>query len=162
MTADLDHLRRIGGSSLTDPALAVPDSDVAEPGIPNTYVPFRNANILSVAVSWAEVLGAASVFFGAVEQDSSGYPDCRVTFVKAFQHLVDVGTRAETAIRVEAPLIGLKKAEIVRQGAALGAPLHLTWSCYQNADRACGRCDSCRLRLQAFRAAGIPDPIPYD
>jgi 7-cyano-7-deazaguanine synthase len=162
LIADLGHLARIGGSSLTDPSIAVPDSGDTGPEIPSTYVPFRNANILSVAVSWAEVIGAGSVFIGAVEADSSGYPDCRAEFFRAFQAAAAAGTRPETSICIETPVIEMSKAEIVRRGVELGAPLHLTWSCYREGDRACGRCDSCALRLRAFQAAGVPDPIPYE
>jgi 7-cyano-7-deazaguanine synthase len=158
------YLTRIGGSALTDPALAVPDADLvaAQAGrIPITYVPFRNAHFLSVAVSWAEVIGAPRIFIGAVEQDSSGYPDCRPAYYRTFNEVVRQGTRPETRIEICAPLIHLSKAEIIRRGAALGAPLHLTWSCYQSTEVACGVCDSCVLRLRAFAQAGLPDPLPY-
>lgn len=158
------YLSRIGGSALTDSSLAVPEADLAaaEAGqIPITYVPFRNAHFLSVAVSWAEVLGARRIFIGAVEQDSSGYPDCRPEYYRAFNEVIRLGTRPETQIEICAPLIHLSKADIVRRGASLGAPLHLTWSCYQASDAACGACDSCALRLRAFEHAGVRDPIPY-
>jgi 7-cyano-7-deazaguanine synthase len=164
LVADLAYLPRIGGSSLTDPALAVPDAPddaPAAPGVPNTYVPFRNTHILAVAVSWAEVLGADAVVIGAVEEDSSGYPDCRAEYFAAFERLVDAGTRPETEIRIETPVLAMSKAEIVRTGMRLGAPLHLTWSCYRREDVACGRCESCRLRLRAFEAAGVRDPVEY-
>lgn len=160
-----DHLAQIGGSALTDPRIAVPeDGHAVRPAhraIPITYVPFRNAHLLSVAVSWAEVLGATAVFIGAVAEDSSGYPDCRPEYYRAFQELVRIGTKPETRIEIVTPVIGMKKSEIVQRGIALGAPLHLTWSCYQFEDEACGMCDSCRLRLQAFAAAGQTDPLPY-
>ena len=126
-----------------------------------TYVPFRNAHFLSVAVSWAEVIGANAIFIGAVAEDSSGYPDCRPEYYRVFEELANVGTRPETQIAIVTPVIGMRKSEIVRQGLELGAPLDLTWSCYQYEDGACGVCDSCRLRLQAFAEAGVPDTIPY-
>jgi len=160
----LDLFRRIGGSALTDRAIAVPDAPAEEAAIgaeiPVTYVPFRNAHFLSAAVSWAEVLGARTVTIGAVEQDSSGYPDCRPAYYMAFNRLVELGTKDGT-IRVETPLIGLKKSEIVRLGVELGAPLHVSWSCYSGETEACGVCDSCVLRLRAFREAGAIDPIDY-
>lgn len=157
-----ESLGRIGGSALTDTSIAVPESD-ARPGsggVPVTYVPFRNAHLLAAAVSWAEVLGANKVFIGAVEQDSSGYPDCRPEFYRAYNEVVRTGTRAAD-IEVVTPLIALRKAEIVRLGIELGAPLDLTWSCYSREDAACGACESCVLRLRAFAAAGVRDPIPY-
>ena len=155
-----DALRAIGGSALTDPAIAVPESPRIGQGIPVTYVPFRNAHFLSVAVSWAEVLGAEKVFIGAVEQDSSGYPDCRPAYYRAFNEVVKTGTRAGR-IEIVTPLIGLRKSEIVTLGLELGAPFDLTWSCYSREDRACGVCDSCVLRLRAFQEAGAADPVPY-
>jgi 7-cyano-7-deazaguanine synthase len=161
LIASLEHLAKIGGSSLTDPALPVAGANLAAPGIPATYVPFRNANMLSVAVSWAEVIGAGAVFIGAVEEDSSGYPDCRRQFYEAFNALIEQGTRPGSGIRVQTPVIGMSKAAIVRKGVELRAPLHLTWSCYKNGDVACGECDSCALRLRAFEQAGVADPIPY-
>jgi len=162
----LEHFRAIGGSALTDPNIAVPEDDLGAPGshssaIPVTYVPFRNAHFLSVAVSWAEAIGASEIYIGAVAEDSSGYPDCRPEYYKVFQELIRVGTRPETEIKIVTPVIALKKSEIIRKGIELGAPLHLTWSCYQNAEEACGVCDSCLLRLRAFLEAGVPDPIPY-
>jgi 7-cyano-7-deazaguanine synthase len=153
-------LSAIGGSALTDPSLEVPESQAAGRGIPITYVPFRNAHFLSVAVSWAEVLGAVKIYIGAVEQDSSGYPDCRPAYYQAFNQVVKLGTR-EGRIEIVTPLIQMRKAEIIRLGLELGAPLDLTWSCYSREDRACGVCDSCVLRLRAFREAGSADPIPY-
>ena len=161
----LEHFRTIGGSALTDQNIAVPEDQLNGPGehgsIPVTYVPFRNAHFLSVAVSWAEVIGAEAVYIGAVSEDSSGYPDCRPEYYQAFQQVVRVGTRPETNIEIATPVITLKKSEIVRRGVDLGAPLHLTWSCYQSEDAACGACDSCLLRLRAFAEAGVADPIPY-
>ncbi len=161
LEADLTHLSAIGGSSLTDPAIPVQAADLSRKGIPTSYVPFRNANFLSIAVSWAEVIGAGKIFIGAVEEDSSGYPDCRGEFYDAFNRVVRLGTRPETAIGIVTPVIHLKKSEIVRKGVELGAPFHLTWSCYRAGDVACGACDSCALRLRGFREAGVPDPIPY-
>jgi len=162
MVVRLDHFSQIGGSALTDRRIAVPEGLPASTSeIPVTYVPFRNAHFLSVAVSWAEVIGASAVFIGAVEEDSSGYPDCRPEYYDVFQKLVEVGTRPETRISIVTPVIGLRKNQIVRRGIELNAPLELTWSCYQYDDAACGSCDSCRLRLQAFAQAGIADPIPY-
>jgi 7-cyano-7-deazaguanine synthase len=162
----LEHFRAIGGSALTDPNIAVPENKLGAPGpngsaIPVTYVPFRNAHFLSVAVSWAETIGAGAIYIGAVAEDSSGYPDCRPEYYQAFQELIRVGTRPETEIEIVTPVIAMRKSEIIRQGSELGAPLHLTWSCYQNADQACGVCDSCLLRLRAFDEAGLSDPIPY-
>ncbi|HET7442772.1 MAG TPA: 7-cyano-7-deazaguanine synthase QueC [Terriglobales bacterium] len=155
-----DALRAIGGSALTDPNIEVPESAVIGRQIPVTYVPFRNAHFLSVAVSWAEVLGAEKVYIGAVEQDSSGYPDCRPAYYQAFNEVIRRGTK-EGRIEIVTPLIGLRKAQIVKLGLELGAPFHLTWSCYSREDQACGVCDSCALRLRAFREAGAEDPISY-
>lgn len=162
---DQRYLASIGGSALTDPSIQVPDADLEAAGrgeIPVTYVPFRNAHFLAAAASWAEVLGAERLFIGAVEQDSSGYPDCRPSYYRVFNELIDAGTRPETRIEIRTPLIGCSKAEIVRRGIELGAPLHLTWSCYRSGETACGRCDSCVLRLRAFDGAGIKDPIAYE
>lgn len=155
-----EALRAIGGSALTDDAIAVPDATSIGHNIPVTYVPFRNAHFLAVAVSWAEVLGAEKAYIGAVEPDSSGYPDCRPAYYKAFNEVVRAGTK-EGSIEIVTPLIAMRKAEIVRLGLELGAPLDLTWSCYSREDRACGVCDSCVLRLRAFEAAGATDLIPY-
>jgi 7-cyano-7-deazaguanine synthase len=155
-----EALREIGGSALTDPTIAVPQSEAAGTGIPVTYVPFRNAHFLAVAVSWAEVLGAEKVYIGAVEPDSSGYPDCRPAYYRAFNEVVRTGTK-DGRIEVLTPLIAMRKAEIVRLGLELGAPFDLTWSCYSREDRACGICDSCVLRLRAFQEAGARDPVPY-
>jgi 7-cyano-7-deazaguanine synthase len=159
----MDLFRKIGGSALTDASIAVPAAgDEASIGleVPVTYVPFRNAHFLSAAVSWAEVLGAKIVFIGAVEQDSSGYPDCRPAYYDAFNHLIQTGTK-EGDIRIVTPLIELRKSEIVRLGVELGAPFHVSWSCYSGETVACGVCESCVLRLRAFREAGAEDPIPY-
>jgi len=161
----LDHFVKIGGSALTDERIAVPEGGTGEvasgSGIPVTYVPFRNAHFLAVAVSWAEVIGAGAVFIGAVEEDSSGYPDCRPEYYRKFEELVRVGTRPETHIAIVTPVIAMRKSEIIRRGGELSAPLELTWSCYQSEEEACGVCDSCRLRLQAFAEASATDPIPY-
>jgi 7-cyano-7-deazaguanine synthase len=165
LVIDQRYMAAIGGSALTDNEISVPDFDpesAASEAIPATYVPFRNAHFLSAAISWAEVIGASRVFIGAVEQDSSGYPDCRPEYYRAFQAVSEVGTRPETSIRIETPLIRLSKADIIRRGLALGAPLELSWSCYRQGDTACGRCDSCALRLRAFQTAGASDPAPYD
>ncbi|PYX75623.1 MAG: 7-cyano-7-deazaguanine synthase QueC [Acidobacteria bacterium] len=155
-----EALGMIGGSALTDESIAVPRSEAVGHDVPITYVPFRNAHFLAAAVSWAEVLGAQKVYIGAVEPDSSGYPDCRPVYYKAFNEVVKAGTK-EGNIEIVTPLIAMRKAEIVRLGLELGAPFDLTWSCYSHADQACGVCDSCVLRLRAFQAAGIQDPIPY-
>jgi 7-cyano-7-deazaguanine synthase len=161
LLARFDHLKEIGGSALTD--LARDAVDARRPGssIPDTYVPFRNTHFLAIAVSWAEVLGARFVYIGAVQEDSSGYPDCREEYYDAFNRLVRVGSRPETRLEVRTPLIHMSKEQIVREGQRLEAPLHLTWSCYTEQEIACGRCESCRLRLKGFRAAGARDPIPY-
>jgi len=158
---DYSHLSKIGSSSLTDKNISVSKADLDSKGIPTSYVPFRNANILSACVSWAEVLNAKAVFIGAVYEDSSGYPDCRPEFFSSFEKMIDLGTKPETKIKIETPVIHLSKAEIIKKGLELNAPLHLTWSCYQNEDVACGICDSCALRLRGFQIAGVEDPIPY-
>jgi len=157
----LDYFAAIGGSSLTDPQLTINDADLGNKDIPNTYVPFRNAHFLSIATSWAEVLGASKIFIGAVWEDSSGYPDCRPEYYEALNKLIRLGTRPTTDITVETPLIYLSKREIVEKGVKLGAPLDLTWSCYRDTHLACGVCDSCALRLRAFQEAGLDDPIAY-
>ena len=160
----LDSFAQIGGSALTDEQITIPESGAAlahDAGIPSTYVPFRNAHFLSAAVSWAEVIGATAIFIGAVAEDSSGYPDCRPQYYRAFAELIKQGTRPETQIEIVTPVIAMKKNEIIRRGVELGAPLDKTWSCYQFEDEACGMCDSCRLRLRAFAEAGLPDPIAY-
>src|SRR5579862_5245805 len=155
-----EALRAIGGSALTDSNIAVPESQEVGREVPVTYVPFRNAHFLAVAVSWAEVLGAGKIYIGAVEQDSSGYPDCRPAYYQAFNQVIKAGTK-EGQIEIVTPLIAMRKSEIVRRGLELGAPFHLTWSCYSREDQACGSCDSCVLRLRAFAAAGAVDPISY-
>ena len=157
----LEHLRQIGGSSLTDPGIAVEPANLERKQIPSSYVPFRNAHFLSIAVSWGEVLGARKIFIGAVAEDSSGYPDCAPEFYEAFNRVIAVGTKPETRLEIVTPVIHLRKSEILRRGKELGAPLELTWSCYQSEDVACGVCDSCALRLRAFGEAGLEDPIPY-
>lgn len=163
LVCSLDYMREIGGSSLTDERIPVSKKglDAAGDAVPTSYVPFRNTHLIAVAVSWGEALGARSVYIGAVEADSSGYPDCRPEYYEAYNRLIKLGTRPETALRVVTPVIEMSKAEIVRRGLELGAPLQLTWSCYEREDMACGQCDSCRLRLRAFEEAGVPDPIPY-
>ena len=170
LAVSIEHLKVIGGSALTDTSIPVPEpgalhtpnSELRTTNIPTTYVPFRNAHLLSIAVSWAEVIGATKIFIGAVEEDSSGYPDCREVFYQAFNKVIEMGTKPETRIEIVTPLIHMKKAEIVKEGVALDAPLHLTWSCYQNSEKACGRCESCVLRLKGFNLAGVQDPIPYE
>jgi len=157
----LDHFHAIGGSSLTDCSMTIRDADLASQEIPNTYVPFRNAHFLSIATSWAEVLGAKKIFIGAVWEDSSGYPDCRPEYYEAFNRVIRAGTRPTTDITIETPLIHLSKRDIVKKGVELHAPFHLTWSCYRDSDVACGVCDSCALRLRAFQQAGVEDPIAY-
>jgi len=161
LAVSIAHLKAIGGSSLTDQQIQVSEANLASREIPTSYVPFRNAHLLSIATSWAEVIGATRIYVGAVAEDSSGYPDCRPEFYEAFQTAIDAGTKPETQIEVVTPVISLRKSEIVRRGVELGAPLELTWSCYQSEDRACGHCDSCALRLRAFAEIGVPDPIPY-
>jgi 7-cyano-7-deazaguanine synthase len=159
-----DAFAQIGGSALTDERIVVPESGAAlapQAGIPITYVPFRNAHFLSAAVSWGEVIGATAIFVGAVAEDSSGYPDCRPEYYRAFEAVIREGTRPETHMEIATPVIAMKKSEIVRRGAELGAPLDRTWSCYQFDDEACGSCDSCRLRVRAFDEAGLRDPIAY-
>ncbi|HKG58519.1 MAG TPA: 7-cyano-7-deazaguanine synthase QueC [Pyrinomonadaceae bacterium] len=161
LVISLEHLAKIGGSSLTDLSIPVTAANLSAAGIPSSYVPFRNAHLLSAAVSWSEVINANAIYIGAVAEDSSGYPDCRPEFYDAFQNVLDIGTRPETRITIETPVIAMRKSEIVQKGIELGAPLHLTWSCYQESESACGKCDSCALRLRAFREAGVTDPIPY-
>lgn len=161
LVVSIDYLSRIGGSALTDSSVAVPEQLSDRNTIPVTYVPFRNGNLLAIAVSWAEVLQAAAIYWGAVYEDSSGYPDTRPDFVRAFERAANLGTRPETKIEIVTPLIQLNKGEIVKLGVDLGAPLELTWSCYQREDVACGKCESCRLRLRGFSSAALEDPIPY-
>jgi 7-cyano-7-deazaguanine synthase len=161
LVVSLEHLARIGGSSLTDASIPVSEADLSSRGIPTSYVPFRNAHMLAAATSWAEVEGAARIYIGAVAEDSSGYPDCRPEFYEAFQRAIDAGTRPETRVEIRTPVIHMRKAEIIRRGLELAAPLDLTWSCYRAEALACGTCDSCSLRLRAFHEAGVADPIPY-
>jgi 7-cyano-7-deazaguanine synthase len=161
LVISLEHLALIGGSSLTDPAIVVTPADLNSRAIPSSYVPFRNSHLLAAAVSWGEVINASAIYIGAVAEDSSGYPDCRPEFYAAFQNVIDLGTKPDTNIRIRTPVINLRKSEIIRTGVELAAPLDLTWSCYQASELACGNCDSCALRLRAFREAGVPDPIAY-
>jgi 7-cyano-7-deazaguanine synthase len=161
MAVSIEHLARIGGSSLTDQTIPVTHANLSSSEIPTSYVPFRNAHLLSIATSWAEVTCAQRIYIGAVAEDSSGYPDCRPEFYEAFQQVIDRGTRPETRIQIITPVIFMLKSEIVRRGLELGAPLALSWSCYSGDELACGRCDSCALRLRAFQAAGVRDPILY-
>lgn len=178
LIVSIEHLKVIGGSALTDSNIPVPEtsnphSAIPASGgagresnpqseIPATYVPFRNAHLLSIAVSWAEVINATKIFIGAVEEDSSGYPDCRESFYQAFNKAIEMGTKPETRIEIITPLIHMKKSEIVRKGTSLNTPLQLTWSCYQNSEKACGKCESCALRMKGFREAGVKDPIGYE
>ncbi|MBS4033174.1 MAG: 7-cyano-7-deazaguanine synthase QueC [Ignavibacterium sp.] len=161
LVIDYTHLAKIGGSSLTDKNIEVSNADLNSKEIPSSYVPFRNANILSACVSWAEVLNAKAVFIGAVFEDSSGYPDCRPEFFSAYEKMVALGTKPDTNIKIETPIIMLSKSEIIKKGIELDAPLHLTWSCYKNEVEACGVCDSCALRLRGFQTAEFDDPIKY-
>jgi 7-cyano-7-deazaguanine synthase len=162
LIADVGHLKQIGGSSLTDETISVDRADLTRKEIPTSYVPFRNAQILSIAVSWGEVLGACRIFIGAVEEDSSGYPDCRKEFFDAFNRVITLGTKPGSGLVIETPVIAMKKEEIVAAGASLGVPFELTWSCYTGQEKACGVCDSCALRLRGFQKAGLLDPIPYE
>ncbi|MDQ1640309.1 MAG: 7-cyano-7-deazaguanine synthase [Pyrinomonadaceae bacterium] len=161
LVVSLAHLAQIGGSSLTDPGIDIAQANLQSQSIPTSYVPFRNAHLLSVATSWAEVIGGRYIYIGAVAEDSSGYPDCRPEFYEAFQRTIELGTKPSTRIQIRTPVIDMKKSEIVRLAQKLKAPLELTWSCYAQSDRACGQCDSCALRLRAFRDAEVSDPIPY-
>ena len=161
LVISLEQLARIGGSSLTDVEIPVTIANLASSTIPSSYVPFRNAHLLAAAVSWGEVIKASSIYIGAVAEDSSGYPDCRPEFYEAFQSVIHTGTKPETQLTIRTPVVHMRKSEIVQKGVELGAPLHLTWSCYQESELACGKCDSCALRLRAFREAGITDFIPY-
>jgi 7-cyano-7-deazaguanine synthase len=161
LVCDISHLAAIGGSSLTDTTIELRPAALDSAEIPTSYVPFRNANILAIATSWAEVIGATALYIGAVEEDSSGYPDCRDVFFRAFEQVIATGTKPGTDIRIHTPVIHHTKQRIVEEGSRLGAPLHLTWSCYRSEDLACGECDSCALRLRGFAQAGLADPIPY-
>ncbi|MGQ9499303.1 MAG: 7-cyano-7-deazaguanine synthase QueC [Dissulfurimicrobium sp.] len=162
LVVDISYLKAIGGSALTDNSIEVPLDHLGKGGIPVTYVPFRNTHLLAIAVSWAEVIGARRIYIGATEVDSSGYPDCREGYFEVFNRLIREGTRPETRIEVVTPIIRYTKGQVVKEGLRLGAPLHLTWSCYKNEDVACGRCDSCVLRLKGFEAAGVIDPVYYE
>ncbi len=157
---DLDFFKQIGASALTDSSIDVP-TDGVEEGVPITYVPFRNGIFLSIATAIAEKHGAEALFIGVVEEDSSGYPDCRDTYIKSMEQSINLGTKDETKLQIKMPLVHLKKSEIVKKSIELGVPLEDTWSCYQNEDKACGVCDSCRLRLNGFEKAGVVDPIQY-
>ena len=161
LVVSIESLKAIGGSSLTDASIPVSKADLTSREIPTSYVPFRNAHMLAIATSWAETIRAQRIYIGAVAEDSSGYPDCRPEFYEAFQRAIDAGTKPQTEIEIVTPVIHLSKSEIVRRGLELGAPLELTWSCYAAEEQACGRCDSCALRLRAFAEAGMPDPISY-
>jgi len=162
LAVSIEYLTKIGGSSLTDAQIEITEADLESKEIPTSYVPFRNANMLSIATSWAEVLRANRIYIGAVAEDSSGYPDCRPEFYAAFENVIETGTKPDTQIKIVTPIIHLSKAEIVQKGIELGAPLHLSWSCYRNEDLACGTCDSCALRLRGFARAGVKDPILYE
>ncbi len=159
LIVDMSHLAQIGGSCLTDHSIDVPTADLENNDIPISYVPFRNANILAAATSWAEVLDAKALFIGAVEEDSSGYPDCRRSFYDAFEKTIQEGTKPETEIKIITPLIRLSKKEIILEGQKIDAPIHLSWSCYEREDIPCGDCDSCALRARGFEQAGVTDPI---
>jgi 7-cyano-7-deazaguanine synthase len=162
LVVNIDYLRQIGGSSLTDSNIEVGKANLDSKDIPATYVPFRNANLLSIAVSWAEVIGAGAIYIGAMQLDSSGYPDCRRNFFDAFEQTANLGTKPETHIKIITPIIDMTKKEIVETGMQLGTPFYLTWSCYKSEGKACGVCDSCALRLRGFRQAGAKDPIEYE
>jgi 7-cyano-7-deazaguanine synthase len=162
LVVDISHLKKIGGSALTDEAIGVPDADLRRTGVPVTYVPFRNAHLVAIAVSWAEVIGARNVYIGAVEADSTGYPDCRPEFYEALNEAVRRGTREGSGIEVKAPFIRLLKKDIVLMGKSMGVPFERSWSCYREGEKACGKCDSCALRLRAFAEAGVEDPLPYE
>ncbi len=161
LISDVDYLRKIGGSSLTDPRMNIQEVQLHNKEIPTSYVPFRNTIFLTIAVSWGEIIGARKIFIGAVEQDSPGYPDCKPVYYEIFNKLIKAGTKPTTFLEVETPLIGKSKSEIVTMGLSLMAPLHLSWSCYKNTDKACGLCHSCFLRLKAFKEAHAVDQIPY-
>ncbi len=162
MVVDIGYFRTIGGSALTDPSIAVPAADLSRADVPVTYVPFRNAHFVCIAVSWAEVTGARNVYIGALAADTSGYPDCRPEFYDAMNEAIRRGTREGSGIAVKAPFLHLRKKDLVLMGKSLGVPFDRSWSCYREAEKACGRCDSCALRLRAFAEAGVPDPIPYE
>lgn len=161
LDVSIEYLAKIGGSSLTDNSIKVTEANLESKEIPTSYVPFRNANMLAIATSWAEVLKANSIYIGAVAEDSSGYPDCRPEFYAAFEKTIETGTKPDTNIKIKTPIIHLSKAEIVKKGLELNAPLHLSWSCYRSENLACGTCDSCALRLRGFARAGATDPVKY-
>lgn len=161
LTTDVGYLTQIGGSSLTDKGIDVPAPNLESKDIPNSYVPFRNGNILCIAASWAETIGAEAIAIGAMEQDSSGYPDCRKIFFEAMERAIDLGTKPETRIKILTPIIDMTKRDIVEIGLELGVPFEKTWSCYKSDDIACGGCESCALRLRGFAGAGARDPIKY-
>lgn len=157
---DMTFLKQIGGSSLTDESIDVKNYKGDSNIIPDSYVPFRNSIILSLAVSWAEVVGATKLFIGANHEDSPGYPDCRPSYYDAFNKVIKEGTKAGN-IEIITPVISLKKKDIVKRGVELKVPFAMSWSCYKNTDKACGICDSCALRLRGFKEAGMIDPIEY-
>ena len=161
MIVNVSYLAKFGGSSLTDSSIEVTEADLQNPDIPSSYVPFRNANILSIATSWAEVIDAGAIIIGAMEEDSSGYPDTRKAFFDAYQESVNLGTRPESNIEIVTPIINMSKKDIIMRGYKLGVPFEKTWSCYKNSEKACGKCDSCALRLRGFQEAGIDDPLDY-
>lgn len=161
LVVDIGYLKQIGGSSLTDHLIEVDKSGLKKDSIPSSYVPFRNGNIIAIAASWAEVIGAEALYIGAMQMDSSGYPDCRQEFIDAMENAVNLGTKPETNIKIIAPLMNLTKKDIVLQGTEKGVPFELTWSCYQESETACGQCESCLLRLKGFSEAGVKDPIQY-
>ncbi|MBN2460330.1 MAG: 7-cyano-7-deazaguanine synthase QueC [Candidatus Cloacimonetes bacterium] len=160
MIVDISYLRQMGGSSLTDPALKIQQFGESR-GIPNTYVPYRNGNFIAIATSWAEIIVANRIYIGAVEEDSSGYPDCRESFFQAAEETINQGTRDDTGIKIITPVIHMEKSEIVKLGERLQVPFESSWSCYKYNDVACGSCDSCVLRIRAFQKAGLKDPLPY-
>lgn len=161
LIVDVSHFAAIGGSSLTDKKIEVTMAELNSKDIPTSYVPFRNGNILSIAASWAEVIGADAIFIGAMQLDSSGYPDCRQEFFDSFQQSINLGTKPETYIKIITPLINYSKKDIVEHGMELKVPFELTWSCYRDSDTACGECDSCALRLRGFQSAGLRDSLNY-
>ena len=162
LAVDISHLKKIGGSALTDERIAVPEAEPRREGIPATYVPFRNAHLVAIAVSWAETIGATNLYIGAVQADSSGYPDCRPEFYAAMNEAIRLGTRDGSGIVVKAPFISLLKKDLVLMGKSMGVPFERSWSCYRDGEKACGTCDSCALRLRAFAEAGVEDPLPYE
>lgn len=158
---DLDFFKLLGASALTDKNIQVPTNGL-EAGIPVTYVPFRNGIFLSMAAAIAEKEGAEVIAIGVVEEDSSGYPDCRESYIKSMEQSINLGTKDETNLKIKMPLVHLQKSQIVTKALELHVPLELTWSCYKNEKTACGVCDSCRLRLNGFTLAGAVDPLLYE